>query len=265
MVAASTQMTSYDAFFGGLAQKKQGVLLLDYDGTIAPFCNDRMRAVPYPAIPDIIESVRSTANTRVVVVSGRRATEVRKLLGMNPSPEIWGVHGLERLNPDCSYQISDFSSHLQDALLEASAWLEEEGLDQYIEFKPGALAVHWRGLDQKVRDEIRARSLRVFTAMKSEYQFFMAEFDGGLELRVPGSNKGTAVRRILEEIQTDVPVAYLGDDFTDEDAFKALRGRALTVLVRKEYRPTSAEVWLTPPTQLIQFLHDWVRVCGGEL
>jgi trehalose-6-phosphatase len=53
-------------------------------------------------------------------------------------------------------------------------------------------------------------------------------------------------------------IAYLGDDRTDEDAFHALRGRGLTVLVRDQPRPTLAEVQLRPPQELIQFFRDWL-------
>jgi trehalose-6-phosphatase len=56
-------------------------------------------------------------------------------------------------------------------------------------------------------------------------------------------------------------VAYLGDDRTDEDAFKALAGRGLAVLVREELRPTAAAVWLRPPVELLDFLQRWMTAC----
>jgi trehalose-6-phosphatase len=73
------------------------------------------------------------------------------------------------------------------------------------------------------------------------------------------------VRTILAESLPDAAVAYLGDDRTDEDAFRALNGKGLTVLVRPEYRPTAAEVWLQPPQELIQFLEEWLCASGGKL
>jgi trehalose 6-phosphate phosphatase len=73
------------------------------------------------------------------------------------------------------------------------------------------------------------------------------------------------VRTILSEVGPDVPVAYLGDDSTDEDAFRVLNDRGLTVLVRPTYRFTAAQMWLRPPDELIQFFTDWVRACGGDM
>lgn len=58
-------------------------------------------------------------------------------------------------------------------------------------------------------------------------------------------------------------MAYLGDDQTDENAFEALHGRGLSVLVRREYRPTNADVWIQPPEGVTAFLSDWASACGG--
>ncbi|MBU1936081.1 trehalose-phosphatase, partial [bacterium] len=59
-------------------------------------------------------------------------------------------------------------------------------------------------------------------------------------------------------------VAYLGDDLTDEDAFRVLKGKGLGVLVRPEFRPTTADLWLQPPDDLIEFLKNWITICRGN-
>ena len=90
------------------------------------------------------------------------------------------------------------------------------------------------------------------------------EFDGGVEIRVAGLDKGTAVRAIVNEVDSKVPIAYLGDDATDESAFKALGTRGLTILVRPEPRRTSARLWLKPPEDLLDFLARWLQACRGS-
>jgi trehalose-phosphatase len=90
----------------------------------------------------------------------------------------------------------------------------------------------------------------------------LLEFEQGVELRVAHPDKGDAVATIVEEIEPQAQIAYLGDDFTDEDAFRALNGRGLTVLVRSEYRETLARAWLKPPEELCRFLEDWLDHAG---
>ena len=88
----------------------------------------------------------------------------------------------------------------------------------------------------------------------------LLEFESGLELRA-GRDKGEAVEAIIEETGTGGPVAFLGDDLTDELAFRAVNAAAgahLSVLVRREPRETAADVWLKPPGELLGFLERWI-------
>jgi len=75
---------------------------------------------------------------------------------------------------------------------------------------------------------------------------------------VPGRNKGDAVKEILAEMDKNTVAAFLGDDYTDEDGFKSIKGKAIGVLVRKELRPTAADLWIRPPEELIAFLSQWL-------
>ncbi len=253
-----------DMFFARLCYEPQRTLLLDYDGTIAPFSVQRNRAFPYPTVPELLDCIMSTCRTRVVLISGRAAREIPPLLGLNPHPEIWGTYGIERLYADGRYQLANISEDVQHALDEADAWLQEEGLERLIECKPGAIAVHWRGLDPQQVEEVRSKAYRRMSPFAFQSKLLLAEFDGGLELRIRSRGKGDAVRNIVAEAGAG-PVAYLGDDSTDEDAFRALHGLGLTVLVRPTYRFTAAQMWLRPPGELVQFLTDWVRASGGDL
>ena len=135
-------------------------LLMDYDGTLAPFSEDRRRAVPYPGIPALLDRIRNHANTRVVVVTGRRAIEVSKLLGLKRI-EVWGCHGLSRLHASGKYEVAKLDETALNRISEINERLGRQGLVDLLEFKPAATAVHWRGIDpvkaKQVARKVRAR------------------------------------------------------------------------------------------------------------
>lgn len=165
---------------------------------------------------------------------------------------------------DGRYEVSSVPAH-EDYLLAAATVLRDAGLESQTEVKPGGVAVHWRGLDPMKAEKLAREVPRLWKPLLDRAPVRLLEFDGGLEIRVAGPGKGDAVRVILKEAGPDAAVAYLGDDQTDEDAFRALKGNGLTVLVRPQSRPTSADVWLQPPRELLQFFQEWLRASGGQL
>ena len=241
-------------FFDELSRARASAMLLDYDGTVAPFRPDRYEAVPYAGVSTLLTEIMNTGHTRVVLITGRQAHEVIPLLGIEPHPEIWGVQGLQRLRSDDSYDLPHLDEIATQALTEADAWLDGLGLHHLAEHKPGGLAIHWRGLSHRQQCDIHKSVLRGWLPVADHTGMVLQEFDGGVEIRMSDRNKGYAVRTILAEMDMEAPLAYLGDDESDEDAFRALQDRGLGVLVRPHRRETSADVWLKPPTDLLVFL-----------
>jgi trehalose 6-phosphate phosphatase len=248
-------------FFRALERSPQSALLLDYDGTLAPFSVDRAKALPYPGIAQILQEIVDTSRTRVVIITGRSARDVSPLLNIDPFPEVWGSHGLQRLRPDGSLDMPELEPRALQGLEEAERWLSYQGLHHMAEPKPGSIAVHWRSLDRNAAIQLRGRILLGWLPIAQNASLGVLEFDGGVELRTPARDKSDAIRTILEEIAPHTPVAYLGDDRTDEPAFRALQHRGLTVLVRRERRRTGAQAWLKPPEQLLEFLARWRDAC----
>ncbi len=146
-----------------------------------------------------------------------------------------------------------------EALADADRWLRDQGLHNRAEFKTGAVALHWRGLDDARAAETRSQVLLGWLPIAQSTPMELLEFDGGIEMRMPGRDKGDAVRTILDEIGSEVPVAYLGDDVTDERAFLSLGAMGLSVLVRPEWRETAAALWIRPPEDVREFLTRWLQ------
>ncbi len=244
-----------------VARAPQSLLMLDYDGTIAPFRQDPEQAYPYPGVSQLLQQIVCTGKTRLVIISGRDATEIIPLLEIDPHPEVWGLHGLQRMKPDGSVELSPVDQSTLAALAAAEDWLLYQHLQHTAELKTGSIAVHWRGLSECEVESIRGRVLLGWAVIAKDTGLDLLEFNGGIEIRAPEADKGDAVRTILSEMNPDTPAAYLGDDTTDEHAFQAVNGRGLSILVRPRWRRTAAQLWLTSPDEVLDFLSRWLQAC----
>src|SRR5271157_6138519 len=88
-----------DKFFRTFDGGGRPLLLLDYDGTLAPFRVDRFQARPWAGVRELLVRIERQGRTHMVVITGRSAHEIVPLLGIDLI-EIWGLHGAERLFPD---------------------------------------------------------------------------------------------------------------------------------------------------------------------
>lgn len=244
-----------------VARVPRSLLMLDYDGTLAPFRKDPEQAYPYSGISAVLQEIIRTGKTRVVIISGRDAKDVISLLGVEPHPEVWGLHGLQRIKPDGTADLSPVDELAVEALATADNWLRHQDLRHTAELKTGSIAVHWRGLDKAEADSIRRRVLLGWAPIARQTHVNLLEFEGGIEIRASETDKGHAVRTVMSEMNPGTPTAYLGDDNTDEHAFQAVNGRGLSVLVRSGWRQTAAQLRLGPPDDVLDFLTRWLEAC----
>lgn len=233
------------------------LLMLDYDGCLAPFHVERDRALPYDGVLPLLARIREDPRNTVAVVTGRDIHDIVPLLGAASVTEIWGCHGWERLCADGRMEPANIPPEAAAALALAKEILETAGWGGHIERKTASLAVHWRGLpaqeQQALVNDIGALLLGPGQGRGLEPR----RFDGGIEFRVEGQDKGSVVRTLLAEHPDAVLPTYLGDDLTDEDAFCALWDHGLRVLVRAEPRATLADMRIVPPDELLEFLRMW--------
>jgi trehalose-phosphatase len=246
-------------FLSRLSRARSRALLLDYDGTLAPFTMNADEAYPYPEISDTLHCIQRETDTRVVIVTGRRTSDIPRLLGFKGT-EVWGCHGCERLKADGSTEIARIDASLLAAIETASSLIASEGLSHLAERKIANIAVHWRGRED-IAERVVRKMRRVWSMIPDRSELRFAPFDGGIEIRVANKDKGDAVRSTFREMGPDVAIAYIGDDETDEDGFGALTRRGLNVLVREKYRPTLADAWIRPPEGLLIFLRCWMSAC----
>lgn len=234
------------------------ILMLDYDGTLSPFTSERSNAIPYSGISERLNTLTEFSTTEVIIISGRDIDTLKRLLNLKKYPEMWGSHGAERFSSGKGYHLL-VDANVIKGLRQVKDWIAENKLDQVAELKPAGCAFHWRGLEAKAADMIESTVRDYWEPKCKSLGMTLHPFDGGIELRPDGLDKGSAVKEILENRADDLPVAYLGDDITDEDAFKAVGNRGLKVLVNRNLRPVAADLQLIPPEEVIEFLDRWIE------
>jgi len=255
-----------EEFFCGFADGARPLLLLDYDGTLAPFRLDRFKARPWAGIRELLGLIQGQGATRMAVVTGRPATEIAPLLALDPPLEVWGLHGAERLFPDGRRELEPISATVWNTLETLRQKLRSDSKGGLFEDKANAVVMHWRGASPHKAKLIEQWTRALFDPLAQMHGLALLEFESGVELRV-GRDKGGAVGAIVKEAEGGGPVAYLGDDLTDEAAFRAVNrtgARGLSVLVRREWRETAAQIWLKPPAELKAFLERWIKA-GSSL
>lgn len=252
-----------EAFFSTFANGANPLLLLDYDGTLAPFRVDRFTARPWAGVRKQLGRIQRQGRTRMVVVTGRPAKEIAPMLALDPPLEVWGLHGAERLYPDGRRQLEQAPVATQRKLEELRQHLKRDSLGGLFEDKANGVVMHWRGRSPRAAKLIEQRTRALFEPLAHMQGLALLEFEAGLELRA-GRNKGGAVKALLAESDPASPTAYLGDDLSDEAAFQAMPGRGLSVLMRRQPRETAADVWLRPPADLRGFLARWIEAGNRE-
>jgi trehalose 6-phosphate phosphatase len=260
MMQILKQQTDLDRFWEKLAATQSALLLLDFDGTLAPFVTERDQASLYPGVRNELLSLMQQDAAQIQIVSGRDCEDLRERLGLEHSPELWGCHGWQRCFRDGRLQVSPLPETARSALQAALELAEAAGSSNRLERKPFSLALHWRGISQQEQRRLQHQVVEPWEKLVADGRLLLLPFDGGVELRCPGVTKGTAVQHMLQELPKGSVIAYLGDDLTDEDAFVALGGDGLKVLVRTDLRATAADLWLRPPEELLWFLRRWQDV-----
>ena len=241
------------------------VLLLDFDGTLAEFNPDPAAPELTPERYELLMEIARHPAMSLGIVSGRRLDDLKRRTRLPDHVYHAGLHGLEidaggvrTTHPDLSDAVARMTG-LADCLRK----LLDEFPDGYIEDKGASVAVHVRRLPKDMHDRAFARAdvLAVPWIAKD----YVRRLDGNHVVEyLPNINghKGDATQWITKDVETKLQrpawVAYLGDDITDEDAFRAITS-GIGVLVG--LRPTAATHKLDGIADVDRFLR-WLAAKG---
>ncbi len=220
------------------------VLLLDFDGTLAEFNPDPAAPALTPERWDLLSHIARQNGISLGIVSGRRLDDLRARTRLPDHVYHAGLHGLEiEVNGARTTHPDLFSAEARvEGLADCLKRLITELPGVLIEDKGASVAVHTRSLPWDSYEKIFARADVLAVPWIAEGHVRRLEGNAVVEyLPNISGHKGEATKWITDDIERKFArrawVAYVGDDITDEDAFRAIEC-GIGVLVG--LRPTSA-------------------------
>lgn len=234
--------SEFERWLGDFIDRSRVALFLDYDGTLAEIARRPSEAVMSPAMLAALESCIARTDTDVAFVSGRSIDDIRKMVGQDIAIYA-GNHGLEISGPGMpTYRHPDIDHYTVRARDLAGALEQEQVPGAWVERKGASLTLHFREVERERHDQVAERARSIIR----EAGFQARDAHCAVEARPPiGWDKGHAVLHVLRTLHGPtwsevLRVIYIGDDETDEDAFRALQGLGATFRVGGADRPTAA-------------------------
>lgn len=240
-------------------------LFLDFDGTLVPIQKNPMQCSLSEKTKRQLSLLAGSNCCYLTVLSGRSLSDIKKRIGI---PKIYygGNHGLDISGPDLRYtHPKALISKL--AITCAVRRLKKEIVDiegAWLENKKYTVSLHFRS----VKTENIPLVKKVFHAVVNEFmegkRLNVIKGKKVLELipNVPW-NKGSAVLWILKQLKDKCLPIYIGDDQTDETAFKALNRKGITIRIGKS-RKTAAKYYLKGHQEVPRFLKEVQKVTASR-
>ncbi len=250
----------------GLIQAYQSAakraLLLDYDGTLVPFVEDPKLARPDAELLDLLRRLGENGGNEVAIVSGRPRRDLEEWFGQLPVALV-AEHGVWLRPRGGEWRmLKVITTEWKDRVRPILQGYVDRLPGAMLEEKEFALAWHYRGADP---DQALRRSRELLDALSGftrNIDVQVLEGNKVLEVRNTGVSKGTAAVEWLGTVGADFVLA-IGDDWTDEDLFRALPTAAYSV--RVGLAQTAARYYLNSHTAVRRLLKALLEEsAGGE-
>ncbi|HEX7651954.1 MAG TPA: bifunctional alpha,alpha-trehalose-phosphate synthase (UDP-forming)/trehalose-phosphatase, partial [Verrucomicrobiae bacterium] len=211
-------------------QAARRALLLDYDGTLVPFASEPRQARPDPELIEILTALGKDPANEVVIISGRPRHTLEEWFGQLPISLI-AEHGVWLRPQNKSWRaFKQMTAEWKERIRPLLQLYVDRVPGALLEEKDFSLAWHYRRADPEQASLCAKELVDDLTAYTRNIDVQVFEGNKVIELRNSGVNKGVAAREWLQG-QTPQFILGIGDDWTDEDMFRALPATAYSVRV----------------------------------
>ncbi|KAB2046155.1 hypothetical protein ERO13_D01G176700v2 [Gossypium hirsutum] len=262
----------------GASKGKQIVMFLDYDGTLSPIVEDPDQAFMSTEMRAAVRDVARYFPT--AIVTGRCRDKVYSFVKL-PGLYYAGSHGMDikgpskrcknkKSNPGILFQPASEFLPMIDEVYKALVERTKSIGGAKVENNKFCVSVHFRRVDEK---SWGALAEQVRSVLNQYPKLKLTQGRKVLEIRPTIKwDKGRALEFLLAALgygnSNDVLPIYIGDDRTDEDAFKVLRdrGQGFGIIVSKVPKETNASYTLQEPSEVKEFLRrlvDWKKYAQG--
>ncbi len=240
---------------------KHIALFIDYDGTLTPIVDEPGQAIISKDTRRLLEELSKSRRCKLAIISGRLLSDIKALVGLKDIIYA-GNHGLEIKGPNIRFtkpvstRYKRILQHIKDELntnlsTVEGAFLEDKGL---------SLSVHYRLVDrsqiQRVKTILHEATALYTVKDKIKIRYGKKVFEILPEVEC---DKGKVVLWLLAKWKfslknNEIIPIYLGDDMTDEDAFKVLKNKGISVFVGKP-KKSYAKYYLKNTREVEDFLN----------
>ena len=235
---------------------KKRIIFLDYDGTLVDFKSNILQAYPDKELFSLIEKLQDDPANELVLISGRKHENLGEWFG-DKNLYLVAEHGSWFKQQGSSWhKVSGLSDSWKSEIYPILETYVDRTPGTFIEEKTYSLVWHYRNA-QKGLGELRATELmNNLKYLASDKGLQLLPGDKVLEVKNMEINKGKAALTVIDKNDYDFIIAF-GDDYTDEDVFKALPDSAITIKVGSNL--SAAKFYLRNPGEVRKLLSSFTE------
>jgi trehalose 6-phosphate synthase/phosphatase len=231
-------------------------ILLDYDGTLAPYQKLPSLATPSEELVQLLKQLTQDPLNEIVIISGRDVKTLENWLGKLPLNMIAEHGACVKYHGEQWKEQVPINTEWKEQVRPLMQLFVDRCAGSFIEEKKSTLAWHYRNTNQEL-GFMRSRELRnALLQLTANTPLQVVDGNKVLEVRMVGVDKGMAAVNMITGFDPDF-VLCIGDDVTDEDMFRAMHDRGYTIKIGRAN--TSAQYTILSQKDVFPFLKRFVE------